>query len=143
MNVNKNKYIIGTLLNMYHLQGRKCFIEPSIKEWLKQWDIPLQNDTEPAVTFISKETLLRDVIFREIIDERDLRSVSFAISHRDKVSYSLVLSKIGDMKRFFMHTVLHEIAHMLGTEDHAEADQWAFEELEKLDMKFFEQIDIS
>lgn len=143
MNIHNNKAVIDEILKKYHHEDYQYTIVPSIRGFLKKIPNNLyveKDDTRLAITIPRLKVLLLKDTFRD----NDIGTVISGINYRDNKTWSMSVlnSEIGDVKRFFIHTLLHEIAHMEGypQNQEAEADNWAFGELRKLDPSFFERL---
>lgn len=141
MNVIKNEKTLKKLLAMYGFQDRRGLIVVDVAAWWRQYDDSQRLSPHvPAISFISKDTNMRDMAIRDELTDKEISSIAFSISRNAKLDYSYVIAQLPDVKKYFVHTVLHEIAHMKDIEDHGEADIWAFEELKKIPQEIFDEI---
>ena len=132
LQIKTNKHIIEGLLKTYKLTESIVIVEPDVAVWAKKHNLKEDSSLRLAMVAERTNTTVRDLIFKEIIDDSDIPS------NVDSLLFKLPnekLKELRDLRKFFVHLILHEISHCLGigngTGNDYKSNQWALIELKK------------
>jgi len=140
INSKKNEKIIHLLLKKYKLEDRTVYIVPDISIWAETHGLK-EPSSRLAITPRRSNSNTRDLVIKELIDGNDIPSViSVFHFHPTQTDFK----RLNNLPDFFIHLILHEIAHCLGIgnnkgEDY-KSDQWALKELDKIDDRVMKEI---
>lgn len=132
INSKTNKSIIETIVKEYKLTDSMVFVVPDVSVWAKEHGLKENSSLRLGTAPQRSNSTVRDFVFKEIIDDSDIPS------NVDSLLFKLPdkkLKELLDLKKFFIHLILHEIAHSLGIGNNKGEDykcnQWALTELTK------------
>ena len=121
---------LNRLLAAHNLDASLLCIVPSVHQ--ATLSEGLRSDRERVARTIWDEVggkrIPRKIMLRETVSQGDVDGSSVVMHLR----YEVYLRLRERPELFAKHTVLHEIAHLLGIDDEADADRWAFEQLANL-----------
>ncbi|MFH1827027.1 MAG: hypothetical protein ABH812_01165 [bacterium] len=119
----------NNILNNHQLKSTNVYIVESVKHWANTQGLKEDNPFLLAMTLCRNNSDIWDIAIKSKINSEEAKGVTSGMDIRGFKHYK-ELEK--DLEKFIFHTFLHEIAHIKGVKNELEADNWAYDELQKL-----------
>lgn len=128
MHTKKFDNTFSQILELYGLNETIIIYSSNLALWAKKNGVNEINSGRIAMALRRKDSQVIDIVLKETIEEKDIPCITSGMWYRGFEHYN----ELKNLKKFIIHTFLHEVAHCLGKKDELEADNWAWSELSKI-----------